>query len=137
MPYFFYAVLNYGIILQIIMAPGLLYWYNVENINFYGGGIVGIVEAYFANKQKLMEYFDIDADYYVYNAINYKWCVKQYKEAMFLTINKNGSKKEDYVIVKRNNLPLIYEKNDFSLFVAIDCIKVAFIVKNTNQLADI
>ncbi len=98
---------------------------------------MSIVETYFNSKQKLMEYFEIDNDYYVYNAVNYKWNIRKNNEVSFLVLYKTNEMKEEYVVVKRNNLPHFQEKDEFSLYVAIDCIKVAFIVKNSNRLADI
>ena len=42
----------------------------------------------------------------------------------------------DAVIVKKNGIPMVYQKKEYTMVVAIDCVKIAFVFQN-NQRVDV
>ena len=52
----------------------------------------------------------------------------------FLTYWKEGGKLNECVIVKKNNNPLIMRKEDYTMIVIIECVKVAVVLKNDMEV---
>ncbi|MDE6182260.1 MAG: hypothetical protein K2F59_03550, partial [Eubacteriales bacterium] len=64
---------------------------------------------------------------------NNNWTIKDNDGVFFLTyIEENNTK--DCVIVKKNNEPMIFKTNDYTMVVGIECVKLGFILKNSNKI---
>ena len=92
------------------------------------------IKAYLYSKKKLLNDFDCDTDYFLKNLEEYNWRVKDMDGMFFLTYWKEGGKLNECVIVKKNNNPLIMRKEDYTMIVIIECVKVAVVLKNDMEV---
>lgn len=91
----------------------------------------------FARAEKdMLEYFEFKENYYIRLVMEKNWKIKENEDSFFLVI-ESGSKKDEFVIIKRGGKPIIKRKSDYTLIGAIDCTKVGFVVKNSNEIVDI
>ena len=44
------------------------------------------------------------------------------------------NKRINAVIVKRNGVPMVYQKKEYTMVVAIDCVKIAFVFRNSRRV---
>ncbi len=89
---------------------------------------------YIDAKSKIFEYFDCSNDYFIKPAIDCKWIVKGDEDFYFLSYFDENDKKTDAVVVRKNGEPLIYKTDLYTMVIAIDCVKIAFIFKNSNMI---
>ncbi|MCI8804564.1 MAG: hypothetical protein HFE59_01460 [Clostridiales bacterium] len=92
------------------------------------------IKDYLYSKEKLLNNFDCDTDYFVKNLDEYNWRVKDMDGMFFLTYWKEGGKLNECVIVKKNNNPLIMRKEDYTMIVIIECVKIAVVLKNDMEV---
>ncbi len=92
------------------------------------------IKDYLYSKKKLLNDFDCDTDYFLKNLEEYNWRVKDMDGMFFLTYWKEGGKLNECVIVKKNNNPLIMRKEDYTMIVIIECVKVAVVLKNDMEV---
>lgn len=92
-----------------------------------------IIKNFINSKNALNKYFDCNEDFFINPLLDNKWTLKEDNGIYFLKCFKDDIPK-DYIVVKKNNIPMIFEKNDYTMIVAIDCIKLAFLVKNSNKI---
>lgn len=88
------------------------------------------VQEYASAKKNLFEYFDCKEDYPVVILSKCQWALKQDEGMYFLTYWVNEDEKFNYAVVKKDGEPLVYKTRDYSMVIAIDCIKTAFVFKN-------
>ncbi len=91
-----------------------------------------IVNSYLNSKNELMLFFDCNDDYFIRYMQNYDWRIYD-NEGLYFLNYWNDNTKIDSIIVRKKNNPLIYEKEDYTMVIAIDCVKIAFILKNENR----
>ena len=92
-----------------------------------------IIKNFINSKNALNKYFDCNEDFFINPLLDNKWTLKEDNGIYFLKCFKDDIPK-DYIVVKKNNAPMIFEKDDYSMIIAIDCIKLAFLVKNSNKM---
>ncbi len=93
-----------------------------------------VVQDFLIAKNSLMQYFNCKDNYFVKTLVNFNWQVNTNEGITFLTYWDSNLNKTNAVVVKKSGTPLIYKGRDYTMIVAIDCIKVAFIFKNINEL---
>ncbi len=89
-----------------------------------------LIDDYIKSKTNLLKYFNVDQDFHVKVLTDHSWQVKEDDGIFFLTTWNAQNQRQDAVIVKHNNQPLIFRKKVNTLIVAIDCVKIAYILSN-------
>ncbi len=91
------------------------------------------LENYINSKKQLMEYFKCDGDFFIKPLENLKWSIKNDGDFNFLMYWTEDLKRHSAVITKKNGNPMVYKVEEYTMVVAIDCIKTAFIFSNSNM----
>ncbi len=73
--------------------------------------------------------FGIENKYFVSIRDNSSWSIINDDELYFVTFEEEGKTKTN-LVVKKSEKPLIFEKDGYTMIIAIDCIKIAFVFKN-------
>lgn len=90
-----------------------------------------VLRSYVTSKKNLFEYFKCREEYPVVMLTENRWAVKETEGMYFLTYwTKDEERQFNYVVVKKDGEPLVYKTRDYSMVIAIDCIKTAFVFKN-------
>ncbi len=87
------------------------------------------VHNFISSQKNLMQYFGCDGDFYIKPLINFNWAVKNDDDFSILSYWDNNDKRIDAVVVKKGGQPMVYKKDDFTMVIGIDCVKLAFIFK--------
>jgi len=90
------------------------------------------LKSYVTSKNELMTHFKCDEDFFIKPMEGIKWAVKTEEDFSFLFYWTSEEKKQTAVIVKKNGEPMIYKTNDYTMVIAIDCVKIAFVFSNKN-----
>lgn len=93
-----------------------------------------IIENFINAKKILNNAFNCNDDFFIKPLIDTKWLIKDDEGIFFLTYLDDNNKSKDCVIVKRNNQPMIYKKDNYTMVIVIECVKLAFILNNNNIL---
>ena len=72
------------------------------------------------SRKRVADYFGCDGDFFLKPLLDLEWAIK--------------GKKIDAVIVKKGGEPMIYETKDYTMVVAIDCVKIGFIFRNGKHI---
>lgn len=87
------------------------------------------VHNFISSQKNLMKYFGCDGEFYVKPLINYSWAIKSNDDFSILSYWDNNDKRIDAVVVKKGGKPMVYKRDDFTMIIGIDCVKLAFIFK--------
>ena len=90
------------------------------------------LKNYISSKKELMEHFKCEDDFFIKPLENLKWAVKSEDDFNFLIYWNETGKKHTAVIVKKNGNAMIYKASKYTMVIAIDCVKTAFIFSNNN-----
>ncbi len=90
------------------------------------------LKNYIASKKELMEHFKCDDDFFIKPLESLKWAVKEEDDFSFLIYWTSEDKRNTAVIVKKNGNSMIYKADTYTMVIAIDCVKTAFIFSNEN-----
>ena len=94
------------------------------------------LKLYKQSKNELMQHFQCDNEFFVKPLDNCKWAVKNDEDFSFLVYWSEDEKRHDAVIVKKNGEPMIIRKSKYTMVVAIDCVKIAFIFENSLETSE-
>lgn len=92
-----------------------------------------IIDNFIDAKKQLNEYFNCNEDFFIKPLTNNRWSIKNADGIFFLSYWDNN-KQKDCVLVKKNNKPMIFKTNEHTMVIGIECIKLAFILKNNNEI---
>ncbi len=92
-----------------------------------------VVQEYLRTKNNLVQYFDITGDYFLKPVVNYNWRIKLNEDVYFLAYWLDDAPVSECVIVNKGGKPFIVEKQDYTMVVGIECVKIGFILKNSNK----
>lgn len=93
-----------------------------------------LIDNFISAKKDLNAEFNCKEDFFINPLIENKWTIKDNDGIFFLTYWDNKEKLKECVIVKKDNSPLIFKNEDYTMIIGIECIKLAFILKNSNML---
>lgn len=88
------------------------------------------VQDFIQSRKKIMDYFHCEGDFYIKPLLGLEWLVRKADDFHFLTYWVSSGKKMDAVVVTKGGQPLVYKAKDYTMVVAIDCVKIAFIFQN-------
>ena len=94
---------------------------------------INAVEQYLTAGKNIMEYFNCNDEFFIKALLDFSWSVIDNKDFSLLSY-WDGKKKVDSVVVRKNGLPLIFETKEYTMVVAIDCVKIGFVLKNDNRV---
>lgn len=92
------------------------------------------VRDYVDCKNKLLRMFDCNEEYFIKTLEDYNWRVKNSEGMFFLTYWRQGGRLNECIIVKKNSKPMILRAEGYTMIVAIECVKVALILKNDMEV---
>jgi hypothetical protein len=84
-------------------------------------------------KKDLMQFFGCNDDFYIKPATNDSWYIRELEGTYFVGYGKADDKAHEAVVVRRDGEPYIIEKENYTMVVCIECVKVALIFKNDNK----
>ena len=96
----------------------------------------GPVAEFEQARKRINSYFGCDGDFFVKPMPEYEWAVKEYEDFAFLSYWTDKGKKVDAVIVKKGGEPMIYKTKDYTMVVAIDCVRIGFIFRNGKNVIE-
>ncbi|MDR2898762.1 MAG: hypothetical protein LBU94_00425 [Clostridiales bacterium] len=88
------------------------------------------VNDYANSKKGLFKFFKCPDDYFVRCLENARWEITENEGIYFLSYSNNGTDKVTAVVIKKNDEPLTYTAQEYTMVIAIDCVKIAFIFSN-------
>lgn len=93
-----------------------------------------IVDNFINTKKLINDNFKCGEDFFIKPLIDKKWTIKDADGIFFLTYLDDNKLPKECVIVKKNNEPMIYKKDGYTMVIGIECVKLAFILNNDNIL---
>ncbi len=95
-----------------------------------------VVQELIQSKETLATAFGCDNDFFFKPMTECEWFVRKDEDFHFLSYWLTPEKKVEAVVVKKSGEPMIYEKNGYTMVVAIDCVKIGFIFVNDKKLGE-
>ncbi len=92
------------------------------------------VMKYMQSKDRLMKYFGCKENYFIKPLPNAEWQIEDSNDFPILSYSVNGEPKIDALICKKNGKPLIFSTKGYTMVIAIECIKIAFVFKNDKRI---
>lgn len=89
-----------------------------------------IIENITSNQKKLFEEFDVPNNYYLKILTGTSWTVLSEND-MNLVKYTLGEDTITNLILNTKDRPMIYNKNGYTMIIAIDCVKVALVFENS------
>jgi|GEM_PF-530622 len=88
------------------------------------------LKTYINAKKELMKFFGCADDFFIKAFDGCKWMIKNDEDFSFLIYWGKDEKRHDAVIVKKNGSPMLFKAGKYTMVIAIDCVKIAFIFEN-------
>lgn len=95
--------------------------------------MINVLQSFVNAKNTLLTYFNCGEDFPVRVYDDVKWELQEIDGMYFLTCH-HPEGKLDYAVVRKEKRPLFLAKNGYTMVVAIDCIKFAFIFNNKHRI---
>ncbi|MDD4842718.1 MAG: hypothetical protein PHU31_00085 [Anaerotignum sp.] len=92
------------------------------------------VQDFIQASKRLADLFGCEADFFIKPLLDLEWTVRRDDDFYFLCYWLENDKKVEAVIVKKNGEPLIYHTKDYSMVIAIDCVKIGFVFRNGKRI---
>lgn len=83
---------------------------------------------------ELIKDFGCENDFFLKPLIDLEWTVKSTEDFSMLSYWDSNDKKIEAIIVRKKLEPLIFEYGDYTMVIAIDCVKIGFIFKSNKKL---
>ena len=93
-----------------------------------------VIKDYIKSQKALKRYFDCQEDYLIKELTTHKWQIIPQEGIVFLQYWNDDNNKAKAVVVNKNEKPLIYATEEYTMVIAIDCIKIAFVFSNVNKI---
>ena len=94
------------------------------------------VEQLVDAQKAVLNTFQCEGDFFVKPLLGLRWEMRQVDGFYFLTYWTAEDKKIEAVIVKKNNKPMIYKAEPYTMVVAIDCVKIGFLFDSNKIWSD-
>ncbi len=90
----------------------------------------GPVMDFVQTRKRMNQYFGCEGDFFIKPLLTLEWAIRQDEDFSFLCYWTEEGKRVDAVVVKKGGAPMIYRTKDYTMVVAIDCVKIGFIFRN-------
>jgi len=94
-----------------------------------------VITSYFAAADALYQKFKCDEKYPLRGELDCNWQLRHDEGTYFLSLMEDTNKKTDFVVVQKDGKPLVFNADKYSMAIAIDCVKMAFIL-DANKMID-
>jgi hypothetical protein len=84
--------------------------------------------------KKILKEFGCEDNYLIKDLTSFEWGINNEEGTYFLSYWKKEEPKNNLLIAKSDKLPLIYKTKDYTMIIVIECIKIAVIFKNKEQV---
>ena len=88
------------------------------------------IQNYIAAKENIMNFFNCKDDFFIKIMENHEWAVIDNDDFCMLSYWNTTGKRTDAVVIKKSGVPMVLKTEDYTMVVAIDCVKIAFVFKN-------
>lgn len=105
----------------------------MANTTAHKAALTDVVLDFIDLRKKIFDFFQCDDDYFVKPLLEYNWAIKTEDDFCFLSYWLDEGKKSTAVVVRKNGEPMIYKKDNYTMVVAIDCVKTGFVFSNEKQ----
>lgn len=95
-----------------------------------------MVQNFMQIQEKVLQSFQCEGEFFIKPLLELEWAIRDTEDFYFLSYWTKENKRMDAVIVKKNGIPMVYQKKECTMVVAIDCVKIAFVFQN-NQRVDV
>lgn len=92
------------------------------------------VQQFIQTQKQVLDFFQCEGDFFIKPLMEYEWTVCSTEDSYFLSYWMKPNKRINAVIVKRNGVPMVYQKKEYTMVVAIDCVKIAFVFRNSRRV---
>ena len=86
-------------------------------------------------RKRVNDYFGCEGDFFIKPLLDFEWVVKEQEDFAFLSYWTDEGKKVDAVVVKKGGEPMVYRKKEYTMVVAIDCVKIGFVFRSGKNAA--
>lgn len=94
-----------------------------------------IVSSYINSRNEILNRFQCYSDYFIKPIEGYKWTVIESDGIFFLKYWLEGGKVNKCVITKKGSMPYVVRSEDYTMIVCIECVKIAIIAANANEVS--
>lgn len=77
--------------------------------------------------------FGCNYDFFISPMLEGRWSIQENNNTFFLSFVDKSGKVKNCVISKKDGEPLIFERDELTMIIAIECVKIAFIFSNVNR----
>lgn len=88
------------------------------------------VQDYIQSTKRVFDFFGENGDFFLKPVLEFEWTIRKEEDFYFLCYWNEQGKKIEAVVVKKNGEPMVYKTKDYTMVVAIDCVKIGFIFRN-------
>ena len=93
------------------------------------------IKNYFAAENKLYQMFGCDEKYPLRVMPKYSWQLIKEDGMYFLTCQEDTSNKQTFVVVKKDGKPMVFGSEGYSMIIALDCVKMAFVLEDNMKIS--
>ncbi len=92
-----------------------------------------VIDNFISAQKIIFEVFELGKSYHVKVFTDNKWTVTDFEDGQILRYWLNEDRYDDCVIVKENGESIIREYEGYSVVIALDCVKTAFLFKTEKK----
>ncbi len=89
-----------------------------------------ILTNFVSARKKLLDVFKCKDDFPIKVFLEHRWNITDQEGVIFVNYYIDNVERNSAVVVKKSGSPLIYKYASYTMVIAIDCIKFAYIFKN-------
>ena len=93
-----------------------------------------LISQFTDTKKEIFKAFNCPDHYFLKCALNAKWNINNEEAMSFLSYSENNQSPSNCVIINRENKPMIFEYENYTMVIVIECIKTAIIFDNANKI---
>lgn len=94
------------------------------------------VQDFIQSTKRVIDHFGCDGDFFLKPLLDLEWTLRQDSDFSFLCYWTSGGKKVEAVVVKKGGETMCYKTKEYTMVVAIDCVKIGFIFRNSKNVAE-
>lgn len=91
------------------------------------------IQDYIQTCKRVNDYFRCDGDFFLNPLLDLEWTIREDEDFSFLCYWTKEGKKVEAVVVKKGGEPIINATKEYTLVVAIDCVKIGFVFRNSKN----
>lgn len=93
-----------------------------------------LLSEFSVTKSRIFAAFGCPSEYFVKFVENAHWKINSDNSMTFLTYSEPNSRPANCVVITREGKPMIYTYQDYTMVIAIECVKTALIFKTSKKV---